>query len=291
MYGNLTHTPTRDEHGMYHARSAALRSADLGRQVGAAISATTGELLALGCNDVPKAGGDLYWPGDPGDARDFQQGFDAMVSERKQILAELLEGLQGAGVLSEKYAGDGAIAPLAAELISGRKRNVLKRARIMNLLEFGRSVHAEMAAITSAARLGVGIKGATLFTTTFPCHMCARHIVASGISRVVYIEPYPKSKAAQLHGDSLQVDASIPSERLVTFEPFVGIAPRQYQDIFEATNLRKDAVGNIRNWRSPRTRPKPRFIRFGNTYRDAEDAIVAKEIPLLAKKLGVRLVN
>jgi hypothetical protein len=60
LFGNVFHTPTRDEHGMYHARSAALRSSDLNRQVGAAILKTEGDLIAVGCNDVPKAGGDLY---------------------------------------------------------------------------------------------------------------------------------------------------------------------------------------------------------------------------------------
>jgi deoxycytidylate deaminase len=289
VFGNLFHTPTRDEHGMYHARSAALRSADLGRQVGAAISAPSGELLSLGCNDVPKASGDLYWPGDDGDARDFQRGFDPIVEERKQILSELLAGLRSAKVLSAEYSDDKAIAPLVTALTSGEKRKALKGARVMNLLEFGRSVHAEMAAISSAARLGVPIKGATLFTTTFPCHMCARHIVSSGIARVVYVEPYPKSRARHLHGDSIQVDAQKPLPGLVTFEPFVGIAPRQYQDIFDAQNLRKDDSGNIFNWRAKGTRPKPRFIRFKNIYRDIEDAIVAIELPLLAKKLGVGL--
>lgn len=287
VFGNLFHTPTRDEHGMYHARSAALRSADLGRQVGAAISAPSGELLSLGCNDVPKAGGDLYWPGDEGDARDFQRGFDPIVEERKQILSELLAGLKVAGVLSEDYSDGKAISPLVTALTSGDKRKALKGARVMNLLEFGRSVHAEMAAISSAARLGMPIKGATLFSTTFPCHMCARHIVSSGIARVVYVEPYPKSKALHLHGDSIQVDAQKPISGPVTFEPFVGIAPRQYQDIFDAQNLRKDDAGNIFNWRAKGTRPKPRFNRFKNTYRDIEDAIVAIELPLLASKLGI----
>lgn len=288
-FGNLFHTPTRDEHGMYHARSAALRSADLGRQVGAAISAPSGELLALGCNDVPKAGGDLYWPGDDGDARDFQRGFDPIVEERKQILSELLSGLRKAEVLSEQYADDKDIAPLVTALTSGDMRKALKGSRVMNLLEFGRSVHAEMAAITSAARLGVPIKGATLFTTTFPCHMCARHIVSSGIDRVVYVEPYPKSKARQLHSDAIQVDAEKPVPGQLVFEPFVGIAPRQYQDIFDAQDRRKDQAGRIFNWRAKGTKPQPRFIRFKNTYRDIEEAIVAIDLPLLAKKLGVSL--
>lgn len=289
IFGNLFHTPTKDEHGMYHARSAALRSADLGRQVGAAIASPSGELLALGCNDVPKAGGDLYWPGDDGDARDFQRGFDPIVEERKQILSELLARLGKADVLAKQYADAKAIVPLVNALTTGDKRQVLKGARVMNLLEFGRCVHAEMAAITSAARLGVPIRNATLFTTTFPCHMCARHIVSSGIARVVYVEPYPKSRARHLHGDAIQVDAQKPVPGLVVFEPFVGIAPRQYQDIFDARDQRKDSAGRIFNWRVKGKRPQPRFSRFRNTYTEIEDAIVANDLPLLAKKFGVDL--
>lgn len=56
-------------------------------------------------------------------------------------------------------------------------------------------MHAEMFAITDAARRGLSVRDATLYCTTFPCHMCARHIIASGIRKVVYIEPYPKSMA------------------------------------------------------------------------------------------------
>ena len=289
IFGHLFHTPTKDEHGMYHARSAALRSSDLGRQVGAAITAPSGELLALGCNDVPKAGGDLYWAGDEGDARDFQRGFDPLVEERRQILSEFLDRLQQAEVLAPSYADANQILPLVAALTTGEKRKFLKGARVMNLLEFGRCVHAEMAAITSAARLGVPIKDSTLYTTTFPCHMCARHIVASGIARVVYVEPYPKSRARQLHGDAIQIDAQKPVPGLVVFEPFVGIAPRQYQDLFDARNRRKDSEGRIYNWRVKNQAPTPRFSRFRNTYRDIEDAIVAEALPLLAQKLKINL--
>lgn len=292
IFGNLFYTPTKDEHGMYHARSAALRSADLGRQVGAAISTSSGEILSLGCNDVPKAGGDLYWPDDPNDSRDFRKGFDPIVDERKQILSELLARFRTHHILAAEYSEEASIGPLVHALTSGEKRKTLKGTRVFSLLEFGRSVHAEMAAITSAARLGVPIKSATLFTTTFPCHMCARHIVSSGISRVVYVEPYPKSRALHLHGDSIQVDAQKPAAGPVTFEPFVGVAPRQYQDLFDAQDLRKDERGEIASWRrTSTTRPKPRFIRFLNTYLDIEKAILAKEVPLLANKLGIRLLD
>lgn len=285
MFGNVFHTPTRNEHGMYHARSAALRSADLNRQVGAAILRPTGDLLAVGCNDVPKAGGDLYWPGDKGDARDFQLGIDAMAEERIQVLGELLERFEKNGYLATNIKKEGT-SQLVRELVSGQKKEILKGTRAMNLLEFGRSVHAEMAALMTAARLGISVEGATLYCTTFPCHMCARHIVASGIKRVVYVEPYPKSKAKQLHQDAISVDPASPSGERVNFEPFEGIAPRQYQDIFDAHD-RKDLEGKAIEWRAKGGRP--RFTRFMNTYREIELEIVAKEIPKLAKKIGVTL--
>jgi deoxycytidylate deaminase len=61
LFGNNTISPTHDEYGMYLAKSASLRSSDLSRQVGAAIFSQTGEVVALGCNEVPKAGGGTYW--------------------------------------------------------------------------------------------------------------------------------------------------------------------------------------------------------------------------------------
>jgi hypothetical protein len=42
-----------------------------------------------------------------------------------------------------------------------------------------------------------------MYVTAFPCHYCARHIVAAGIDEVQFIEPYPKSRALDLHGDSI----------------------------------------------------------------------------------------
>lgn len=209
-----------------------------------------------------------------------------MADERIQVLGELLERFDKHGLLA-KSKNKSELDELVRELVSGKMRDVLKGTRAMNLLEFGRSVHAEMAALMSAARLGVSVRGATLFCTTFPCHMCARHIVASGIKRVVYVEPYPKSKARQLHQDSISVDPSVVSSDHVNFEPFEGIAPRQYQDIFDARDARKDNEGRTIDWRA--NGPKPRFLRFKNTYLDIEIAIIAKEIPLLAEKNGINL--
>ena len=52
--------------------------------------------------------------------------------------------------------------------------------------------HAEENAITQAAFHGISVKGATLYTTFSPCLMCAKMIINSGITEVIFNEPYSK---------------------------------------------------------------------------------------------------
>jgi deoxycytidylate deaminase len=272
-------TPSLDEYAMFHATAAAARSADLGRQVGAAIATTEGDVIAVGCNEVPKAGGGLYWTGDAGDNRDFHRGYDSNVESKEQLLVELVTQLQTNGLLDPKYGRTTAKELVNAALYGDSP--FLKRTQIVDLLEFGRSVHAEMAALMDAARRGVPVKGATLYSTTFPCHLCARHIVAAGIRRVVYIEPYPKSRAGALYSDSIAIDPVGPIKDRVSFEPFVGIAPRQYLRFFEiGPDDRKGRTGKVKAWQR-----RPRLARFLNSYRDVEIAIAGAVIPEIQRQI------
>lgn len=52
------------------------------------------------------------------------------------------------------------------------------------------AIHAEANAILAAQRNGVELKGSTLYCTHQPCPSCAGMIVAVGISKVIYSEPY-----------------------------------------------------------------------------------------------------
>jgi hypothetical protein len=52
-------TPTREEHAMFMAYASAARSAQLGRQVGAAVTTIEGDVVAVGFNEVPSADGVL----------------------------------------------------------------------------------------------------------------------------------------------------------------------------------------------------------------------------------------
>jgi len=53
-----------------------------------------------------------------------------------------------------------------------------------------RSAHAEANAVSLAAKKGVSLEGGTLYCTLEPCITCAKLIVMSGITRVVYEHPY-----------------------------------------------------------------------------------------------------
>lgn len=52
--------------------------------------------------------------------------------------------------------------------------------------------HAERNAIFNAARMGVSLKGSTLYSSLCPCMDCARAVVQSGIVRVVYPKEIPE---------------------------------------------------------------------------------------------------
>ena len=56
--------------------------------------------------------------------------------------------------------------------------------------ELCRGVHAEQNAVAQAAYFGTSVKGATLYTTTFPCSLCAKILINSGITEIVYDEGY-----------------------------------------------------------------------------------------------------
>ncbi len=51
-------------------------------------------------------------------------------------------------------------------------------------------VHAEENAVLTAARFGIAVADATLYTTSEPCSSCLRKAIQVEVARVVYVEPY-----------------------------------------------------------------------------------------------------
>jgi deoxycytidylate deaminase len=259
LFGQSFFTPTQEEHAMFLAYAASLRSADLSRQVGAVITSTQGDVLATGANDVPRAGGGQYWTegyvnwpqeSPKKDHRDWAKGKDANKEQRDRIIDDFaarvasLARAEALNTINEVVGDDGETQKRLVErfnkweIDNNALRKKLEGSRVMDLTEYGRAVHAEMEALLCCTRIGISARGAKLFTTTFPCHNCTKHIIAAGIDEVFFIEPYPKSMAQELHPNEIIVakagdHSMLPKgEKRVMFRAFSGVGPRRFFDLF-----------------------------------------------------------
>ena len=246
LFGRNDIAPTRDEFGAYMAKTASLRSVDLSRQVGSAILTTEADVISIGCNEVPKPNGGNYWDDDVEKHRDIDEKGEANKAETTRIVYDFLRAL------SQTDSLKAGLDP-AKILADSSKRKAILDSSIGDITEYGRMVHAEMNALTDAARLGRSTHGATMHVTTFPCHNCAKHIIASGISRLVFIEPYPKSKTRQLYSYAISNNNEKGYGMIV--EHFSGISPRRYRDIFEKKKRRR-SDGTIDEWYQGKCLPR-----------------------------------
>lgn len=229
-------SPTEEENAMYAATSAARNSACLSRQVGAAVTSSSGELLSTGWNDVPRNGGGLYGKQsirlkviDPDHRCYALQNRNCSNDAEKRILAEVVID----SLVQEK------IIPVKKR--EAAIQTIIKNSRLKDLIEFSRAVHAEMHAILGASRVaGERILGGKIFVTTYPCHSCARHIIASGISEVYFIEPYRKSLALKLHSDAM-TESVIETDEKVKLIQFDGVAPTRFLELFESGSRKSKA--------------------------------------------------
>ncbi len=251
-------SPSPEENAMYAAASASRNSACLSRQVGAAVTSKVGELLATGWNDVPSSGGGLYGKPplitilaeDRGDERCYALPGTRCHNdaEKRTIADKIAEALVKESVLT-------------ADKQERAVQAILKDSRVKDLIEFSRAVHAEMHAILGASRVaGDRVIGGKVFVTTYPCHSCARHLVAAGISEIYYIEPYRKSLATRLHSDALTEAIDGKGVKLMQFD---GVAPRRFIDLFDSGS-RKTKTGVLdlkkRDEASPSTHVSLRAI-------------------------------
>ncbi|MEW6363303.1 MAG: anti-phage dCTP deaminase [Acidobacteriota bacterium] len=283
VFGHQYISPEPDEHAMFLAHAASMRSLALSRQVGACVTSPNHDVLAVGTNEVPSPGGGQYWPGEY-DQRDHKwrpqvgEARDSNDAVREVIVDDVVKRV--AKVVGAEYRD--------------RLVEEIDRSRIERVTEYGRVVHAEMEALLSCARSGVSPVGGTLFTTLFPCHNCVRHIIAAGISRVVYLEPYPKSLAEDLHSDAISIDSedSPCLPRKVRFQVFTGVAARRYIDLFsmnlgwgyrfENEYSRKHEIEDPHRRgyvREPNREVRVKMQRFG--YVEAEEKLATDTMKLL----------
>jgi cytidine deaminase len=199
--------PTKDEYCMSVAFSSALRSMDLGQQVGCCIASKNGEIISTGFNEVPVKTGGVDWESQEIDERDHAQDEYAMNSIRNEYVQKILSDIPHS----------------TADCNCKTNIKEALNTTFGSLIEFGRSTHAEMVALLEAARLGKSVSGAILYSTTYPCHLCTVNILAAGIEKIVYLKHYEKSRASRMF-------PYIHDEK--KFQPYLGFSARIYSRIY-----------------------------------------------------------
>jgi len=252
LFGHPFKEPSVEEFYMYCAQGAALRSLDLDRQIGSVIVNSHNELVSIGYNDVCKYKGGHFGPGDARDLRDYKKRFDYNHRKLDKLTNELLK-VHSASSSPQSNAYN-------------EVREILRA-----ITEFKRSTHAEMSAILDAARRGVSIKNCTMFINTFPCHNCAKHIIASGIIKVVFLHPYPKSDAKDMFPEMICDHPGESNKNKVYFEHFTGVAPIRFDRVFQHGRKERQEshkgkyTGKVKDFNVTENQVPP-FLEYRNAY-------------------------
>lgn len=101
--------------------------------------------------------------------------------KRRQVGAIIVKGKM---IISDGYNG----TPEGFENVCEDDNNITKPYVL----------HAEANAITKVAKSNNSSEGATLYVTSSPCMECSKLIIQSGITRVVFSEPYRQDDGLSL---------------------------------------------------------------------------------------------
>lgn len=164
--GRESFVPSEIETLMAMAYANSVRSSCSQRKVGALIIDNFGNVFSSGYNEVPTS------------ERSCRQEYGMCYRKylRKKFSEELTDIIKDEDTKNK-----------VAAVVKGH----------FKALDYCRALHAEENAIVNMARLGgtKNLDDATLYTTTYPCNMCANKIAQVGIRHLVYFEPYPQEEA------------------------------------------------------------------------------------------------
>jgi deoxycytidylate deaminase len=216
--GRAARYATPDEMLMHVAYSAGHGSKCLKRQVGAVI-ALGAEPLASGYNENPNG------------LKPCIEQFEACY--RDIVRHEQYEQLATAGAKCP-YCGEAMqhklLPPWRCPACNRKLDDAFFPDRAM---KWCTALHAEERAIINAA--GKDLGKATLYSTTYPCTLCAEKIIHSGIRDVVYVEAYP-----DIHAQVLFIKAEVATRR------FEGVRSRNFERYFAPIQPKMEQAGEAK---------------------------------------------
>jgi deoxycytidylate deaminase len=209
--------PFPRESFMTQAYVASLSSSCTRRQVGAVVvSMSDSEIVSSGFNDVPS--GELTCRDLGGDGYCYRHDMIRLGLQRMKFCPQC-----GTNIAVDSKAETRWICPIC-------KLKLLDGYMPGRMLDLCRALHAEEDAILQAAKLGsVSLKSCILYTTTFPCPLCAKMIVDVGIRKIVYVEPYPMPQAIEI------LQKAKPSA--VEMEKYEGVQGRAFYKLFKSAKV------------------------------------------------------
>ena len=78
--------------------------------------------------------------------------------------------------------------------------------------ELCRGIHAEQNAVIQAAKHGIPIDGASVYSTHQPCVLCAKILLNAGVTEIMFREPYPDPLSQELLAEAGVVPRQVRSE-------------------------------------------------------------------------------
>jgi dCMP deaminase len=215
--------PSNDEMFMQAAYSMSLRSRCISRKVGAIIVGENGYIIGGGWNDV--SGGQIGCGGRTiNDVNKFGNVYMPLEVKDVNIFKEfLITKYQDHPNFSFCYRSE-------YELF---KTGIRDDNSTVKQQQYCRALHAEENALLQTAKIGgMGVRNGTLYTTTFPCELCAKKIYQSGIRKIIYNDPYPESLSEEIiFNDGI---------RTIIIEPFEGVKSHSYYRLFKPSFDKKD---------------------------------------------------
>lgn len=189
-------TPSLDEKMMQVAYTAKLNSGCLSRQVGAAVTNSNNSLVSIGWNSVAEGQTPCLLRNKVELMRNFESKKEQIKAysnyENSEIFYDSIKihskpiaknGVENA--FDYKMSFDGLNQSFCFKAIYNKSQNDKNQVHT-------RSLHAEENAFLQIAKYGgEAVKGGTLYSTASPCELCSKKTFQLGISRVVYIDPYP----------------------------------------------------------------------------------------------------
>lgn len=235
-------TPDKKERCMQIAYTAKFNSGCISRQVGAVVTDKDYSIKSVGWNDVPY-----------GQIPCLLRSIDDLIDkEDQQAYSEYeLKNEDFVEYVEMNYSKDSLKARNHSfcfkDLINNMKHNNGKKnseedsekGKFIKNQVYTRSLHAEENAFLQIAKYGgQGVHEGILFTTASPCELCSKKAYQLGISKIIYIDPYP----------GIAMDHILKSgNNQPELELFSGAIGRAYHQIYEPIMPYKDELKLLRS--------------------------------------------